>query len=207
MKKTLIGFSLFAMIILLAGCISIPIGDNVLKISTDGIEFVDGEGNMDEAAGDEEEDAEEEESDEAESDETDEAESDETDEADETKDADSSAKSSKSGCQEEDHSSVTDVLVPGFYIPECAVLESVSKDSTSLTAGFSVPGADWKDIFNEYKEYFGDNLDSESENPQSGSGEMYAYIYPGDDSNYVRIRIDQNEDYVALQILQYFPEK
>ena len=40
MKKCFLGISFLMMVTILAGCISIPIGDSILEISTDGIDFV-----------------------------------------------------------------------------------------------------------------------------------------------------------------------
>src|SRR5690625_7630734 len=43
MKKFLLGCCLLITVGLLAGCVSVPIGDSVLEISTDGVEFVPGD--------------------------------------------------------------------------------------------------------------------------------------------------------------------
>lgn len=199
MKKSIYFLSFFYVSILLAGCISIPFGDNVLEISTDGIEFVDNqEGDepgeqevMEELRAEEEIDLSEEVSSDL-----------------EVKDgnSDSDSEEPKNSCEEQDHSTVTDDLVPDFFIPDCALLTNVSKDSNGLDAYFTVKGGDWQEIFKAYKEFFGDFLNQERQNPASQDAELSATLYDNPD-DYTIIQINQGDEEVSLRIIQRFTEE
>lgn len=108
-------------------------------------------------------------------------------------------------CEEQDHSAITDELVPDFYIPECAILISVSKSASSIMAEFTVE-EDWQDIFNAYKEFFGENLTSEIQNPLNRSAILQGNLYEGSDK-YTRINIDQSDEYLTIRMINYFPDE
>src|SRR5690625_1177431 len=115
MRKIFIAYS-FVFIFLLAGCVSIPIGDSVLEISTDGVNF-------EEADGEEEADSD----NEAIGDVLEEAGDEEviSNEEEQEGDIEENTEASASQCEAHDNSRLTNDLTPSFYIPDCAVLTSI----------------------------------------------------------------------------------
>lgn len=195
MKRWIHVFMIMTMIVMLSGCFSIPIGDGVLEISTDGIDFVgkDEEKEMDQTESEEVDVFAEEEEDATTDEITEETANQETNDDEKT----------TNNCEEQDLSAITDSLMEGFFIPDCAALMSVSKTTNSLDADLSVEG-DWQAVYNGYKEYFSDKLISESQNPSEKSGDLQATLYD-DEQAYTYIQVSQSEDTVSLRVLQYFP--
>src|SRR5690625_607271 len=122
MKKALIVFYLFIMISVLAACISIPIGDNVLEISSDGIDFVSGD---DESDGDDhsenEASADNDSQNEGVAEQNDESENlnENKEEVEETTENEvANADDPVGQCEKQDHSEITDTVDVDLYIPE-----------------------------------------------------------------------------------------
>lgn len=182
--------SLLALSTLLTACISIPIGDQTLEISTDGINMV---------SNDEKDDTEEDVAAEGEGKETDgetaeqnDSDGNVTKEKNQTDDSQTAAKN----CGEQDYSPIKDDLEPGFYIPDCAVLTSVEKAKSGLYAYFEIEGGNAQEIFKAYQDYFGDKIQSENQNISSGIYEINA------NEGNTLINLEQYEDHVNLRVIQ-----
>lgn len=193
MKKLIHLLGFLCMCILLTGCISIPVGDSQLEVTKDGVEFVPNEeGDELEDDGSEEADPE---------DVVDpEPETVVNGEQEESKPVDDQASKS---C-DEDYSELTERLKPGFFIPDCTVITSLSMNSKEIVANLLVEG-DWKDLSNAYKEYFANNLHSENQNRENKSVELIAYLYE-DAENYTSIKVQQKAENVEVRIIQKTPE-
>lgn len=191
MKRKFPVLSLLLFTIVLTGCISIPFGDKVLEISMDGVEFVTQEeggaladNNVNEELNNLEDET--------------------TNDTEAEGDVESSQDDAVKNCEEQDHSTVTEDLPVGFFIPDCALVTSVSKNSHGIDAYFTVEEGDWQDVFNAYKEFFGDSLNQERQDPASGKAELDASLYENP-NNYTIIQIEQLEEDVQIRIIQQFP--
>lgn len=188
MKKVIFSISFICMSIILSGC-SIPIGDNVLHISTDGIEFEEKEGSSDVV---EEVDAEEE---------TDKEENiDLGEEAEEDAESTTSTNDSTNKC-DDDYSVITDNLPPNTPIFDCAEITSVSQTDQYIDAYYTAPG-DWNDIFNMYKDFLGDNLTEQQQSPQDGNANVKGLI----DGKSIEFKMYQKEQEVEVRVIHYFKE-
>ncbi len=181
-------------LLFLAGCVSIPIGDDVLKISTEGIEFVE---EVDSSLEDIEEEMGEQEV-------VGQEEKDEEQEADpENEEIDSTASEEDTEevktC-EEDYSVFLEELPEDFPMPECAVIGNILLDNSRFDGSYHVKG-DWEDTFNFYKEYMGENIESRNQNPTELDGQLEGIINGGN----MYINISQSENIVEVRVHYRFP--
>lgn len=210
MRKVTYFISFLALALLLAGCITIPVGEDTVKISANGVEWLtnDEEGQEEaiedtaEETGHEEVAVEPESTNEQAEPTNQEEETNDEPSEEESNDASTGA-TTTSQCEEQDHSAMTDHLVPNFYIPECAELTDLSKDKNSLTAHLTVEG-DWQEVFQAYQDFFGDQLSSENQNISGKTVRLTAYLYEDTDA-YTQIDINQSDEHVKIRIIQRFP--
>ena len=210
MRKITSVISFLAMALLLAGCISIPVGEDTVKISANGVEWLtNDEGGQEEAvedtAGetDHEEVAVEPESTNEQAEPASHEEENNDGLSEEESNDSSNEATITSQCEKQDYSAVTDHLAPNFFIPECAELTDLSKDKNSLTAYLTVEG-DWQKTFQAYKDFFDDKLSSENQQISSQTARLTAYLYEDMDA-YTQIDIDQRDEHVMIRIIQRFP--
>ncbi len=203
-KKLFLGLSMAFMVFVLAGCISIPIGDSVLEITTDGVEFVtsDDAGNgddnnvsMDENNNDDF-DMTNDNGENANGNEN----SDGSGQSDSSNDGSMSASSSGFCTSTEDHSFFTKHVNGEFYIPECAVLTDVKNNDHESDGYFEVPGATWDQVHDAYIEAHGDQFTKEDVNISGSSA--YLQIDFGNETG-LRVDINQGEEQVNL-FLRYY---
>ncbi|MBO1005307.1 hypothetical protein [Pseudogracilibacillus auburnensis] len=198
MKKLIHLLTILSMSIILVGCISIPFGDDVLKISTDGVEFVNEEKN----------ELEEEEVTEAQEEvgepdgEIEETVNDATHETEE-ENTETDSDNTPQQCEEQDYSAIMNDLQEGFFIPDCALIESVTKNELELQAYLTAEG-DWQDIFTDYQTFFGSSIDEESQSPASGTARLKAF-QDKTANIYTVIELTQKEEFVQIRIIQQFP--
>src|SRR5690625_522673 len=139
MKRLLLSFSFIIMAILLTGCISIPIGDSTLEISTDGIDFVssdDGGKEGDLTVDDGEADDTPEENGEG---------TDEPEKVDDSADATADTSGSSGNC-DNDYSELLNELPFELPMPDCAEITNISIRQNTVDSYYVVEG-NWKDIF------------------------------------------------------------
>ncbi|WP_058306302.1 hypothetical protein [Gracilibacillus massiliensis] len=201
MRKFLIGLCLFIMTGLLVGCVSIPLNDGVLKMSSEGIEFVNNESDENNSESDETNNVNNESDEQAEqTEETDEnTEGSDSVQSEENEEATSDAK--PSACEEQDYSDVTDSIDAEIFIPNCAIINSVNKNSSYVSADFIVEPGDWEEILNEYKEFLGEKVQGENKNIQSQFVRLDAVL---SDEGRSQITIQQDEENVGLSYIHYY---
>lgn len=191
----LLGFLL--LVVILAGC-SIPFGDKASDINESETE----ENNQEKDLANENSVTEIQDDESAENDQNNESHDVSTN--NENSEDNDSASNENATCEEGDLSDVTDELIPGFHMPDCTSIASVSKSSSSMKAHLHVDGADWQKVHEEYKEYFGDLLENEQKKNQEEFSEINAHVYETNENT--RLRIRQKEDYVDIELAQDFPE-
>jgi len=200
MKKFLLGCCLLITVGLLAGCVSVPIGDSVLEISTDGVEFVPGDNsdtNQDNPLNVESDVEDEPEGNMGDMEEPEEfADNENSEEPEEsTNNEEASTITSDRQCDEQDYSEVTNNIDVDFHIPECAILLKVTKGDNRIDASLNIEDEDWKTILEEYRDYFGDEIYSENVDLGGESAELKADFSDGHNAD---IRIYSREGYVEL---------
>lgn len=188
---------------LLAGCISIPLGDGEqLTIGFDGINIeatgeeddeeimdIDEEENIDdennlgavEAAGVQETE----------------------DTAVEDNSAEEGGDQTDHSICEDDYALILDDMPADFPMPACATITSVNSSNSNIDAYYNVEG-DWQDIYKLYQDYFGDNISSQSQKPEEKSGELRSQTDEFD----IYIQLNQrDDDSVAVRTIHYFVEE
>lgn len=221
MKQIVYLVFLFVLSIALVGCMSIPVGDQTLKLSTDGMELVENEGEeaqenpaeekqpvieeMEQVEDDQKQSTEEQVDKEkmiSEEENEEDVDEEKDNEAQRNEDEKESREKVKRQCMEQDLSLLTDELVEGFYIPACAELTNVSKSNTHVDAYVKVEG-DWQDTTQVYKEYFGDRMTSENQNISEKSANLIADF--GESEGKAEVRISQDGEFVSMRIIYTKP--
>lgn len=222
MKKIFYFSCLLALSLLLVGCMSIPVGDQTLKLSTDGVELVENEGeevqenpieeenpSVDEAEkaeGDEKQSTEEQvdkEQSVIEEDQED-VDKEQADRVQENKGEKEREEKENRQCVEQDLSLLTEELVEDFYIPACAELTNVSKSNQRVDAYVKVEG-DWQETAQAYKKYFGDRITSENQNISDKAANLIADF--GENDGKAEVRISQDGEFVSMRIIYNQPSK
>lgn len=196
MKRVLTILLVLLATTLLAGCISIPLGDGEqLTIGFDGINIeatgeeddeernIDDENNLGavEAAGVQETE----------------------DTAVEDNSAEEGGDQADHGICEDDYALILDDMPVGFPMPACATITSVNSSNSNIDAYYNVEG-DWQDIYKLYQDYFGDNISSQSQKPEEKSGELRSQT----DEYDILIQLNQkDDDFVTVRTLHYFVEE
>lgn len=62
-----------------------------------------------------------------------------------------------SGICEDDYALILDDMPVDFPMPACATITSVNSSNSGIDAYYNVK-ADWQDIYKQYQDYFGDNI-------------------------------------------------
>lgn len=175
MRKLLLGVTLIIVMSMLAACMSIPIGDSTLKISSDGIDFVPN----DKGETNQEDDAETA-VDENAAEDVAAAENDMTNENGVENDVETSDLTNQKideNCAPQDHSDITDSIQGDFYIPQCAEIVEVKKNEGSVTGVLMLEDIDWDEVYGTYIDVLGDQVSSESKEVQSEKGNIKA-VFP-----------------------------
>jgi len=213
MKRFFLSLLMVAMITVLAGCISIPLGDDVLEISGDGVKFYKG-GKDDAASEDEDVDLDDE------TDADDDADLEGDNEEDETDAEDSDAgdggttqgtsTTQSATCPQDintDYSRLEKSLVHDFYLPECADLGRINVSGDHVDFDFKVHGGEFEAIFDEYLDSF-DEINKQEIDPswQLGWGRVDANLVndAGEVSGAV-VNIEQKEEHVDVNVRYYLP--
>lgn len=222
MKRFFLSLIFVATITLLAGCVSIPLGDDVLEISTDGVKLIKGNSDASGDEADEMEDTddtdEEDEMDEEDGVE-DENEVDEEEESDEDSDNDEDSASGKvqgeaeggSGvtCPDDfntDYSRIIDEIEHEFYFPECAGVAKMQKGNT-FTFRLLQAGGDYEDLFDEYLEFAEDPF-KEDLNLTNGTADLRFYLHDVEEEiGSMQINFRQQEDHVRMDFTYRYPEE
>lgn len=209
-KKPFLGLSLTLMAIVLAGCISTPIGDSTLEISTDGIDFVPADSkneNLNEVGGETEVFGVENGSETYVNNDEDMNANNVSNDVNNDNDADEldTEMMGQGGpgevmCDEpEDHTAFTEHFDYDYYIPECAILYKVKDRASSVRGFFIIENADWGQINEEMVEYFIDVEEKTYED--SGIQEQYAnYKLKLSNGGKARVYIEQKETDVYLEL-------
>ena|SRR5690625_3142587 len=225
MKRFLLSLLMVAMITFLAGCISIPLGDDVLEISGDGVKLY--KGGKEEAIEDEGNDDGEDNNENDDVNLNDEANAD--DEVDSENNADeneSNAEESTKGmgttsqgalittpnatCPEElntDYSRLEKFFVHEFYLPECSDLGRVNMDEDSISFKFNVHDLDFEEIFDEYLDYF-DEITTQEIDPtwSMGWAKVNAnLVNAADEMSTIGVTIEQKEEYAEVSVRYNLP--
>lgn len=208
MKKFLlaVGFLLFATI--LAGCITIPIGDDMLEISSDGIQFVPKDDDGSNNNNNEEYNANGEDGLENDPDhngdsvadnENSQGEAENSEGSDESGDNnDANTATPGQECEKQDHSAIFDSIGMDLYIPECAVLQNINKSSDTVTATLELEGRDWAEVFDEFVEFANGtdyDITKEDRNIQNESGDLR---YSDESGNRTWITVHQWDEDLSI---------
>jgi len=226
-RKLIFGLSFSLMAFVLAGCITIPIGDNVLEISTDGIEFVSDDSSDENA--DENNDP----SDNSNADNNnnnnnknddmnsnnDDANgnnddlnenNDHMNNTGEAPDASNITTGGKGGpadsnCEQAmDHTPFTKHVNYDLYIPDCSELKNVQTQSRYIVGYFLLEDADWEEVYEDYMAFYesdGEVTRNESD-LQGQEGHLRANL-PDDGTS--RVSIFQLKDGSVEIQLRYGP--
>lgn len=206
MRKLLL--ILFSMVVIgmLSGC-SIPIGDGVLTISSDGIDFISGEGDTEFAEDDSDvlmntpdEDMSQEE-DEAEDQSDFDNEAAQMDENNQAQQPETAASSGMCN-NPQDHSSLLNNIGEPFYFPECAVIKSSSLSTSVTDAELEIPNSNWQDVAAEYREELSSYDVTESSNFEN---ESVSFSFKLDEEYWgtTNVNINQEENNVRLKVIIY----
>lgn len=137
-------------------------GDDVLEISSEGINFV---------SADEESDNNEE----IETNDSPDSENENNNESNENEDETFAQKdnelennkenepNSTNVCEAQDHSDITESIEGELYIPECAILTDISKSGGAIRASLVIEESNWEDITVEYLNDLGDQITRENQ--------------------------------------------
>lgn len=222
MKRFFLSLTLVAVMILLAGCVSIPLGDDVLEISTDGVKLIKGDSD---AAGDEADKTEDVDNDEDGIDEEDEVDNedevDEEDEGDDDSDADDDKTSTSGKAQGEveggsdvtcpddfntDYSRIIEEIDHEFYFPECAGVAKMEKGNT-FQFRLLQAGGDYEDLFDEYLD-FAEEPFREDINLTNGTADLRFYLHDIEEEiGSMIINFRQEEDHVRMDFSYRYPEE
>lgn len=193
MRKLLLGVTLIIVMSMLAACMSIPIGDSTLKISSDGIDFVPN----DKGETNQEDDAETA-VDENAAEDVAAAENDMTNENGVENDVETSDLTNQKideNCAPQDHSDITDSIQGDFYIPQCAEIVEVKKNEGSVTGVLMLEDIDWDEVYGTYIDVLGDQVSSESKEVQSEKGNIKAVFSNNTSAN---IKLEQKDTAVKI---------
>jgi len=209
-NKILLGFSFVLMVFVLAGCISIPIGDSSLEISTDGIEFVpasgeDGNNNEDNDSifdmfGND--------NDNNDMNANNDNDFNETNNNDNANDLDTDMMGQGGPglgtCTEPmDHSTFFKHVDYDIWVPECAALDDrINLKSDYVSGDFEIEQADWEALMDAYADEFNMNPEGDYSNKTS---DMWTELSNGAD---LRIQIWQKEEEnrTDLRLTYYYPK-
>lgn len=200
MRRLMLTLSTVFMLCFLAGC-SLPIGDGLLTISSEGVDFIKGENNEKDLAEDDEDGAipavtETEDSaddvDKEQDNEANDSQSGEMNDANGDAEAneDKQTSSSHNNCEKQDHSRVLQQIGNDFYIPDCAVITSQTFSENDVTIYLDLPDADWEEVADDYRAKLPRDGFSDSTNFESQQALIYFKQY-GDDSDSSHITIQQ----------------
>lgn len=212
MKRLFLSLSLIAMLTLLAGCISIPLGKDVLEISTDGVKLIKGdsseEAEEDDSTDDEEVDEEDATAEEDETADENETEEDDGDNASESS-ADTTQASANVTCPEDintNYDEIIKVLEDDFYFPECADVKSISHGNDSFRFDLYQEGGNYEDLFNEYLEFTGEQVNHRDVNYGREMANLRFYLDPDTETGDISIDFTQRDEGVDMEFNYRIPQ-
>lgn len=207
MRKLFVIFFTVFLLSLVVGC-SLPFGDGLLTISSEGVDFIKHEENKENLAeGDDnaampaatETDTEDtEKQDEIDdsnmglNDEENGSKTSEKNDTNEEANENEETGSNNNNCEKQDHSRILQQIGNDFYIPECAVITSQSFSQKEVSVYLDLADAYWEDLADDYRdklpqEGFSDSTDFENQKT------LIYFKQDGEDSNSSYITIQQDD--------------
>lgn len=210
MKKLFFTLMLTFLIGILTAC-SIPIGDGVLIVSSDRIDFI--KDDVNENPNDEAVDVNSGEGGPSTTPDVNEEEFGDDDgampEGVNAEDFDPASENSNSAsannCEKQDHSAILNDIGGDFYIPECAIVTKQDFSDRKTTAGLDLPDANWQEVAEEYKAFFSDKDINEQVDFNSKVAQL-RFKYDEQYSMSSTIKVEQKEDgivYISLNVYKY----
>ena len=207
MKRFLYSIALIVTILLLASC-SIPIGDDVLNISTDGVKFIKGDSDETKTA----DEAIDEEDMEDEADEPEEADGNDEDETEGKQPTDQGQKTADSAnitCPEDintNYDEIIKVLEDDFYFPECADVKSIRHGGDRFRFDLYQEGGNYEELFNEYLEFTGEQVTNRNVNYSWETADLRFYLDPDTETGDISIGFTQRDEGVNMEFDYILPD-
>lgn len=105
-------------------------------------------------------------------------------------------------CQD-DYEEVLKDLPSNFFIPECAKITGLNKDSNELSINFEVEG-DWLEVLEGYKQFFDGKVEEEIQDRKAEYGEITAFYYK-EEAAYTKVVVAQDDAIVFIDVFQVLP--
>lgn len=101
----------------------------------------------------------------------------------------------------------SEVILPNFYIPECAILQmyTYTSEENRLELILLTEEGNWEKLYEAYLEFFGDTVFTTESQPDFSGAEIVAHPF-GDEVYPTQMLIFEDEQKIIISMTQQVPE-